>query len=223
MNNKPTAAKQMSDAKILELLREEAAPAPDPLNRTGDRVESIFDDLEALKVGQDFETGTANALLRQVPVRRPKKTDWFWVNPDPDYRLTMTLIEDKDEGDVYFVTPRMIGDLCDEPTLCLYEIFTAQNTNTTTFLFPVRLPGKDGKWNTWHRSQHDAAGLAMTQWIRMISNKDLGGYDIKTSSRKSEPDWSKLPPFNELLKTAFRDFIINTPDHPYVRRLRDEG
>jgi hypothetical protein len=97
------------------------------------------------------------------------------------------------------------------------------NSNGTVFMFHVRLPSKDGKWNTWHRSQHDAADLAMIQWIRMTSNKDIGGYDFKTSARKTEPDWGKLPPFKELLRIAFRDFIIDAPDHPYIRRLRDEG
>jgi hypothetical protein len=223
--HKPTNPKgQISDARIIELARAEAAPAPDPLNRVGGgRVPDIFDDLDALKVGQEFQTGAAPTLLRQVPVRRPKATDWFRVNPDPDYRQTLLLIENKDESEVYIVTPQMREELCDEPTLHLCEVFTAKNSNGTTLIFPVRLAGKDGKWNSWHRSQHDAATLAMGQWIRMLSNKDIGGYDIKTSNRKTEPDWSKLPPFNELLRIAFRDYKIETPDHPYIRRLRDEG
>jgi hypothetical protein len=214
---------KMSNAKILELARAEAAPAPDPLNRVGGRVPDIFDNLEDLKVGQDFETGAAPVLLRQVPVRRPKSTDWFRVCPNPDYRQTLALIENKDESEVYVVARQMREELCDEPTLHNYEVFTAKNSNGTTFIFPIRLAGKDGKWNSWHRSQHDAATLAMAQWIRMVSNKDLGGYNIKTSGRKAEPDWGMLPPFNELLRIAFRDYLIETIDHPFVRRLRDEG
>jgi hypothetical protein len=163
-NSDTGAVSQMSTAKILELARAEAAPAPDPLNRVGGRVPDIFDNLEALKVGQDFETGAAPALLRQVPVRRPKSTDWFRVCPNPDYRQTMSLIENKDESEVYIVAPQMREELCDEPTLHHYEAFTAKNSNGTTFIFPVRLAGKDGKWNSWHRSQHDAATLAMEQW-----------------------------------------------------------
>jgi hypothetical protein len=135
----------------------------------------------------------------------------------------MSLIENKDESEVYVVTRQMREELCDEPTLNPYEVFTAKNSNGTTFIFPVRLATPDGKWNSWHRSQHDAATLAMGQWIRMLSNKDIGGYNIKTSTRKTEPDWRALPPFSELLRIAFRDYLIETPDHPYVRRLRDEG
>jgi hypothetical protein len=222
-NSDQSPSRQISDAKLLELVRAEAAPAPDPLNRVNGRVPDIFDDLEALKVGQDFKAGAAPTLLRQVPVRRPKATDWFRVCPNPDYRQTLSLMEDKDEGEVYLVTPQMKAELCDEPTLHGYEVFTAKNSNGTTFIFPVRLAGEDGKWNSWHRSQHDAAELAMTQWIRMVSNKDLGGYNLKTSPRKAEPDWDSLPPLKELLRIAFRDFVVASADHPYVRRLRDEG
>jgi hypothetical protein len=135
----------------------------------------------------------------------------------------LSLIEDKDEGEVYIVTPQMREDLCDEPTLHHHEVFTAINSNGTVFIFPVRLASPDGKWNSWHRSQHDAAELAASQWIRMMSNKDIGGYNLRSSTRKAEPDWSTLPPFKELLRIAFRDFKIETPDHPYIRRLRDEA
>jgi hypothetical protein len=60
----------------------------------------------------------------------------------------------------------------------------------------------------------------------MDSNDLESGYRriyLKTSDRKAEPDWSKLPPFKELLRIAFRDFKIESSDHPYIRRLRDEG
>jgi hypothetical protein len=116
-NSNTAAIRQMPDAKRLELARAEAAPAPDPLNRANGRVPDIFDDLEALKVGQDFETGAAPALLRQVPVRRPKATDWFRVCSDPGYRQTLSLIEDKDEGDVCIVTPQMREALCLAPAV----------------------------------------------------------------------------------------------------------
>jgi hypothetical protein len=107
-----TTVRQISDAKRIELARAESAPAPDPLNRKNGHVPDIFDDLEALKVGQDFKTGAAPALLRQVPVRRPKATDWFRVYPDSNYRQTLSLIENKDEGEVYIITPQMREELC---------------------------------------------------------------------------------------------------------------
>jgi hypothetical protein len=188
------------------------------------RPADIFDDLDSLKVDQSFiDTGGVKKLLRQVPVRKPKTTDWFRVHPDPAYRQTMSLVEKKDESKVFIVTRKMAIELAGEPTLHNYEVFTAINTRATPFLFAVRLMTPDGKWNSWHRSQHDAAMLAIDEWLRMTSNKDIGGYDLKISpSRRANPDWSVLPSFSELLRIAFRDFKIETADHPYIRRLRDE-
>jgi predicted DNA-binding transcriptional regulator AlpA len=72
----------INEGAIEALAKAEAAPAPDPLNRANGHVPDIFDDLEALKVGQNFiKAGSAPTLLRQVPVRRPKTTDWFRVCP----------------------------------------------------------------------------------------------------------------------------------------------
>jgi hypothetical protein len=37
-----------------------------------------------------------------------------------------------------------------------------------------------------------------------------------------EPVWPEEP-FNELLRIAFRDRIISSPDHPVVKRLRGQA
>jgi hypothetical protein len=110
-----------------------------------------------------------------------------------------------------------------EPTLHLYTIFTAINRAKTVFLFPVRQQERDGKWNYWHRSQQDAAELAMRNWLRMISNKDIGGYDlVEAPGIFTGPDWGDLPSFAELMRIAFRDFLVDDVDHIHLKRLRGE-
>jgi hypothetical protein len=48
----------------------------------------------------------------------------------------------------------------------------------------------------------------------------LGAYEIfSAASVIQDPTWPELP-FNELLRIAFRDRIISSPDHPVVKRLR---
>jgi hypothetical protein len=50
----------------------------------------------------------------------------------------------------------------------------------------------------------------------------LGAYDVfQAQGHLSEPEWPQLP-FGELLRIAFRDRYISTPDHPVLRRLRGE-
>ena len=47
----------------------------------------------------------------------------------------------------------------------------------------------------------------------------LGAYEIFEASAKiPDPDWPELP-FVGLLKIAFRDRLIDRPDHPVILQL----
>jgi hypothetical protein len=66
----------------------------------------------------------------------------------------------------------------------------------------------------------EAAELGRDQWVRVKANMALGAYEIAVASgAMAEPIW---PPqsFQELIKIAFRDRLINSPDHPVIKRLR---
>ena len=51
---------------------------------------------------------------------------------------------------------------------------------------------------------------------------DLGAYEIFAAiGTIPDPVWPESP-FNELLRIAFRDRIIDDPEHPVVKRLRGQ-
>jgi hypothetical protein len=88
------------------------------------------------------------------------------------------------------------------------------------FLWPVRLPGPDGKRNLWHDSAEKAAIVGMRRWVRLLPNQAAGLYDVYTASATlPEPEWPELS-MRELLKLAFGERFITGVDHPVVRRLR---
>jgi hypothetical protein len=182
-------------------------------------IEDPFANLDNLRLTQDFaETVGVKKLLTTIPVRRPNPQDFIRVNPDASYRDQFPAIELKDERELYIVARNMQPELATE---CVSAtLFTAINRQGVLFLWPVRLPGPDGKTNEWWRSAREAAELAMASWIRLKANMSLGAYEIfKAESVMQEPTWPELS-FNELLRTAFRDRIISSPDHPVVKRLR---
>lgn len=87
-------------------------------------------------------------------------------------------------------------------------------------MWPVKLPGADGKHNEWHRSAAEAAERAMQRWVRLTANLSLGAYEMfEATGDLPEPEWPDLP-FVDILKIAFRDRIVDTADHPVVQRLR---
>jgi hypothetical protein len=181
--------------------------------------EDPFANLDNLRLTQDFaETCGVKKLLTTIPVRRPNPQDFVRVHPDAAYRESFPAIELKDERELYVVNRNMQAELSTE---CVSAtLFTAINRQGVVFLWPIRLPGPDGKTNEWWRSGREAAELAMTKWVRIKANMSLGAYEIfSAESVMQDPTWPELP-FNELLRIAFRDRIISSSDHPVVKRLR---
>jgi hypothetical protein len=72
----------------------------------------------------------------------------------------------------------------------------------------------------WHRSAREAAGFAMTRWVRCKANRSLGAYEIfQAEACIAEPTWPDLN-FQEVIRIAFRDRLITSMDHPVIKRLR---
>ena len=62
---------------------------------------------------------------------------------------------------------------------------TAINRQGVLFLWPIRLPGADGKLDDWSRSAMDAADEAKSRWVRITANMSLGAYDVAVASGSS--------------------------------------
>ena len=158
-------------------------------------------------------------LLTTVPVRKPNRQDFVRVHPDAAYRLIpAAIIELKEDREVYLVTPRMAIELPGE--FAAAALFTTINRQGVLHLWPVKLPGPDGKHNEWHRSAAEAAELATHKWVRITANMSLGAYEVfEATGDLPEPIWPDLQ-FEKILEIAFRDRVIDGPDHAVVQRLR---
>jgi hypothetical protein len=72
----------------------------------------------------------------------------------------------------------------------------------------------------WHRSLREAAEIAVDKWSRVQANMALAAYETTVAqSVMTEPTWPEAT-FNELIRLAFRDRLIDSPAHPVVKRLR---
>ena len=177
-------------------------------------------DLARLRLPQDFlAESPVKRLLTTVPVRRPGPQDFVRVHPSAAYRHLMALLKIEDDRDeIYAVDLNAVPDLRNECYAA--NLFTAITRTGVLFLWPVRVPAADGRVNEWHVSQATAAEAAMRDWIRMKANMSLRAYEIFQPENKiPDPEWPKQS-FAELLRIAFRDRLINSIDHPAVKRLR---
>jgi hypothetical protein len=179
-----------------------------------------FADIDALRLGQDFSAALGKRMLTTVPVRKPGKQDFIMVRPEPEFRLETFILELKEEREAFLVSPTLWQDLANE--IAPRVIFACINRQGVLFLWPVRRPGTDARVDTWSSSALAAAQAAMSRWVRVSANMSLGGYDVfEATGELSLPEWPTLT-FQELLRLAFKDRYIDSPQHPVLRRLRGE-
>jgi len=180
-------------------------------------------DPASLRLSQDYaaSVGVKKALLA-VPVRKPDKSWFVRVHPDEAYRLQTAVIELKEDRETYLVDRSLWPDLATETTFSPRALFTAMNRQGVLFLWPIRLPGADGKIDEWSRTALEAAELAARGWIRVAANLSLGAYDVmQATGQFSNPQWPQAS-FADLLRVAFKGRYITSLDHSVLRRLRGE-
>jgi hypothetical protein len=177
----------------------------------------IFDDLDRLSGGVDFAMDGVEAVLTRLPVRKPDKM--WWVRVHPEARTTVGLVE-IDREETYCVASELHSDLMGVMKRRTLYLAIARTGNP--FLWPVGVEGPDGKLDEWNRSARDGAELGMKSWVRLQANMPNGAYDVfaaKPVVPIPEPRWP-TESINELLRLAFRDRVIDSPDHPVVRQLQ---
>ena len=174
---------------------------------------------ESLRLGQDFaaNVGVRKAII-SVPVRKPDRQWFVRTHPSEDMRLETAVLELKDDRETYLVSPEMRMELPGE--VVPKVLMTSINRQGVLFLWPIRLPGEDGRHDEWNRSALEIARMSSDQWIRVAANMSLGAYDpYLATGDLPEPEWPDMD-LRQILKLAFRDRYIDSPEHPVVERLR---
>jgi len=161
----------------------------------------------------------AEKLLTSVPVKKPNREWWVRTSPDLATWRAWPVLELKEDGDTYLVHEALHAELVGEPAFVAVRLVPAVTDNGVAFFWPVRLPDASGKINSWHESAARAAELARERWVRLVADRTLGGYQVFTAQFEREPQWPKQSQA-ELLKIAFQGRLLESTDHPVVKRLK---
>jgi hypothetical protein len=190
-----------------------AIEAPNPFDPARYRLET------------DYTTmlGSQEHLLA-VPVRKPGKEAFFRAHPTN--RLETAVVEvgdDTGDPETFLVDRSLWPALASEPTFhpCLLVHYqTRQGVNA---LWKIKLPRPGDKINPWTRSALLALARAEREWIRLKSDRALGAYTAETATGIVEaPRWPDYD-FAKLLEIAFRERVIESLDHPVLKRLRGDA
>jgi hypothetical protein len=189
------------------------------LEATAGSTNDIFANLDALRLSPDAAAinGTTE-ILSHIPLRKPNRHEFFRTRPEPQMWFDTGIFEDKEEREVFFVAPAMREALVGEiRPVILVPTITRQGV---LLLWPLKLPMEGMRHNSWSETSREAAEMAKEKWIRLAPDMGLGGYRIYVAEGElSEPQWPDKP-LNEIMQIAFRDRIVDSENHPVVRRLR---
>jgi hypothetical protein len=176
-------------------------------------------DFESLWLDPALGDGITDTSYYSVPTGKPK--DFFRTHPDIMYRRRTEIYTHKPEGAIdeqhYILSPAMWGRI---PEARLCTLVTVIYRDGSPRIWPVKFPKDGEKDNDAWASARAACKVSLTKWTKLIwirrayqTRDALPGY-------APDPDWSKLPPFNDLIKLAFGEHgVINNEAHPIYREL----
>ena len=178
-----------------------------------------FDPARLALKGNPAEAVGVKKVLAHVQVRKPNRQEFVRVYPGSSFRIAMAIVELQEEREIYGVIPEVALELLGETKIVM--LTTCINRQGSLFLWPVPLPSSDGREIAWHKTAREAATRADTVWVRLVSNRSLGAYDIYDATgpsvSRSWPDYK----LQDLLRVAFGNGrLIESLDHPVVRRLQ---
>ena len=178
-------------------------------------------DVKDLRLSQDFGAmAGVKKRIMTVPVRKPNRQDFVRVHPGEDWLLQTAVLELKEDREHYLVLKEMWSEIPGEIVPKL--LVTAINRQNVVFIWPIRLPGEDGRIDNWNLSALEAAEHAKGKWVRVAANMSLGGYDVyEATGELPEPVWPEIT-FQELVNIAFKGRLIDSTDHPVLKRLSGE-
>lgn len=189
-------------------------------NRTDDaKNDDPFADIEQYRLSQNFaaEIGVER-VVTAIPVRKPHRQSFIRTHPLPEMQIDTYVIYLDDDKETYLVAPKMQSPLAAE--IIAKKLITTITRDGGLSLWPIRLPDENGLLDEWNRSALQAAEMAQRKWIRICSNMQVGAYEVfQAGAELPDPEWPELS-LSQLLRIAFEGRIIDSKDHPVVRRLR---
>jgi hypothetical protein len=200
-------------------------PAPERLDPSQQELDDFAPEhlLSEQEYG-DEDMGLSNSMTT-IPVRRPNKKVFFRCNPDPLTHINMRLIKNDIEGvgddKYYYVPPRMEHHPALVDHWRWYTLFPLITRQNLFFLWPVGCREEDGTMMEAHSSARKVLATARKKWMRCWwvgganVSKEL---DPEKAQNVPEPVWPDRDRF-DILRLAFADRTISSPDHILVKLL----
>ena len=176
-------------------------------------------DVSSLWLDPALGDGLVDVHYHTVPLGKPR--DYFRVNPDPAYRRLSEIYVHKIEGQIdeqTFIIAKPMQGVIDEARRC--TLVTAVYRDGSPRLWALKLPKDSERDNTAWISARAAARSGMTKWVKLVWQRSSYMTRDAQPGYAPEPEWGKLPPFDELVRLAVGEHgIIRNKEHRIVQDL----
>jgi hypothetical protein len=182
---------------------------------------------EALRLNQNYAAALGlEKHIHNLPVDKPPSETWFRVHPDTNERgeemffdTYLLHIKNGPDRGVYQVSAELLPLLSGERLLKPTRLVLVIDRQSELRLWPLRLPGPDGREDDWMSSALAIAEQAKHQWVRLVAGGN-GYTSLTTSADIPDPSWPNKS-LDELLDLAFKKRRIASESDPVLRRLRE--
>jgi hypothetical protein len=176
-------------------------------------------DIESLWLDPKLGDGIVSSTYHSIAVGKPR--DFFRTVPDPSYRRRGQIYIHKVEGIIdeqtFIIAPNMQGEI-DEALPC--TLVTVVYRDGTPRLWVIKFPREGKHDNDAWVSARSAAKVGMEKWVKLVWNGRSYQTRDAMPGYAPDPDYSKLPPFDELVRLAFGEHgVIRDRNHPIYREL----
>ena len=178
-------------------------------------------DLKSLIVSDDFDPNDETEVLQRVAVRKLMRQEYGRVHASPEMRISIAAVITEENQEMYLVPPDMRVNVANE--YAVFRLHVAMNRDGEVFLWPLKLPAAGARPNPWTESMTLAIETAKKSWVRVSANMAGQRYTIQLANNQQIGNpWRASLSMEELVNSAFEGRVIDTDDHPVIRRLRGE-
>jgi hypothetical protein len=177
---------------------------------------------------KDFDTlwqdpglgdGIVDVNYHSVPVGKPK--DFFRTHPDSLYRRRTEIYTHKPEGAIdeqYFIVAPSMRGVIEEARPCTLVCVIYRDGSLR--LWPIKFPKEGEKDNDAWVTARKAAKAGLTRWVKLVWAKRAYMTRDAQPGYAPDPDISKIPLWNDLVRLAFgENGVIRDTSHYIYREL----
>jgi hypothetical protein len=174
---------------------------------------------EAVKLRKPLQPAIRKVTVTaEVRVMRPDGDTWFQCNPESEASMDAYVIRDEEKRYFYIAEPMETDPIIYPRRKPVLLIEAAVWPPTVPYIIPFFYPDPDRKigayTSAWVALEQARTGV----WTQMRWGD--GSYDVAKAENNPHPPTFSGKPMWELLSIGFKDHIITSAEHPFVKQLR---